>query len=295
MFSGALSYSQDLCSWGEIVPLTAAVDGMFTFTNCPDDSDPDLALNPPGPFCFECLPAAPSTKGPASAPSLVPSLKPSGAGPSLEPTPAGSTSEPSPGGSTNSPSVLVCEQEAGDFDFCIENSANPDASQCENCVTSYWPTNVSSCSDIDDETCLGIDQCAMCDGCDTELLVYVSCLSKCDLSCSPTPPTSTAPAPKPTGKPNLLPTGKPTRKPTDKPVHKPTGKPVHPPSTVNNGLVQRCFDRIKRRCNCGLVRRGSKCHVKVSRRCQTPSRSSVGRRKFVQKVRNRYKRWCRKP
>jgi surface protein len=54
MFRDATSFDQSLCSWGDKLPTDASVSLMFYGTSCPNQEDPDLSTNPPGPFCYSC-------------------------------------------------------------------------------------------------------------------------------------------------------------------------------------------------------------------------------------------------
>lgn len=58
MFRGATSFSANLCAWGPRVQTTPAPPGtsnMFLDSGCPVQTDPDLAISPPGPFCQTCV------------------------------------------------------------------------------------------------------------------------------------------------------------------------------------------------------------------------------------------------
>jgi len=54
MFAGANSFNQDLCTWGNELPQSAIVNGMFVGTDCEETYGPDLRGNPRGPFCTDC-------------------------------------------------------------------------------------------------------------------------------------------------------------------------------------------------------------------------------------------------
>lgn len=54
MFEGAESFATSLCSWGPLMHKNASVSRMFYNSGCPDERDPDLTADPPGPFCFPC-------------------------------------------------------------------------------------------------------------------------------------------------------------------------------------------------------------------------------------------------
>ena len=55
MFSGARAFSQNLCAWGtRIRSIFVNVASMFSSSACPVTDEPDLSLNPHGPFCFIC-------------------------------------------------------------------------------------------------------------------------------------------------------------------------------------------------------------------------------------------------
>lgn len=54
MFVNATSFNQNLCTWGKHLPKSAIVQGMFWWTDCPTQENPDLEADPPGPFCHPC-------------------------------------------------------------------------------------------------------------------------------------------------------------------------------------------------------------------------------------------------
>jgi hypothetical protein len=55
MFHSAKSFRHDLCSWVDHLPKDLVnTYGVFTMSNCPNASDPNLAADSPGPFCFDC-------------------------------------------------------------------------------------------------------------------------------------------------------------------------------------------------------------------------------------------------
>jgi hypothetical protein len=57
-------------------------------------------------------------------------------------------------------------------------------SECEGCVVSYWPVppgNVTSCRQVDDETCRGVSACTSCRGCEPEFFAYYECAIGCPL------------------------------------------------------------------------------------------------------------------
>ena len=53
MFSGS-AMSQNLCPMGSTMNPNAAVNGMFSYSQCPVTSNPSFQTKPPGPFCQEC-------------------------------------------------------------------------------------------------------------------------------------------------------------------------------------------------------------------------------------------------
>lgn len=53
MFSGAATFHQNLCSWHQTLSSKAYALSMFSFTNCPDDSDPNPG-DPTTPMCQRC-------------------------------------------------------------------------------------------------------------------------------------------------------------------------------------------------------------------------------------------------
>ncbi|KAL3935823.1 MAG: hypothetical protein SGBAC_008736 [Bacillariaceae sp.] len=54
MFFSASSFNQNLCPWGSRLPPNANVTSSFSGTNCPEQSNPNLSLLKPGPFCRDC-------------------------------------------------------------------------------------------------------------------------------------------------------------------------------------------------------------------------------------------------
>jgi hypothetical protein len=81
------------------------------------------------------------------------------------------------------PSEVKCPQEKLLFNKCVDYSGT-ELSNCERCIVDQWPvkpSNVTSCTQIDDETCSALSACASCAGCEQELLTYVECASNCDL------------------------------------------------------------------------------------------------------------------
>lgn len=54
MFQNNNLFSHNLCAWGPHLRAEADVTNMFAGTKCPEQGDPDLGANPPGPFCFPC-------------------------------------------------------------------------------------------------------------------------------------------------------------------------------------------------------------------------------------------------
>lgn len=94
------------------------------------------------------------------------------------------------------PTAPRCPNEADALDDCLlQNQVD---GSCVPCVIGYWPENVEGCSDVDDETCIGLERCS-CDPCEGYFLQFVNCLlldSCIPLQCSPASP-SVAPAPRP--------------------------------------------------------------------------------------------------
>lgn len=59
-FYGALSFSEDLCDWGEHLANLEDAKDMFVGTDCDDKGDPIPGSNPPGPLCSaDTCPALP--------------------------------------------------------------------------------------------------------------------------------------------------------------------------------------------------------------------------------------------
>lgn len=57
MFLLARDFNQDLCSWGRQMIQSSSessTEWLFSHTDCPETDPPDLASNPPGPFCHIC-------------------------------------------------------------------------------------------------------------------------------------------------------------------------------------------------------------------------------------------------
>eukprot|EP00977_Amphora_coffeiformis_P021203 scaffold9027_cov174-Amphora_coffeaeformis.AAC.3 len=50
MFSGSQSFNQNLCGWGTQIRSTAIVTKAFSQSACPVPDEPDLSVDPPGPF-----------------------------------------------------------------------------------------------------------------------------------------------------------------------------------------------------------------------------------------------------
>jgi hypothetical protein len=73
-----------------------------------------------------------------------------------------------------------CPTELAAFNNC---GSNPKA--CYECVKAYFPSEIDSCTDIDDETCTGLSNCPACSGCDAELVDLLNCWTEdqCSLSC----------------------------------------------------------------------------------------------------------------
>ena len=56
VLSSASAFNIDLCSWGTKITNTgASTSGAFVDSGCNDPSDPNLLVNPKGPFCHACL------------------------------------------------------------------------------------------------------------------------------------------------------------------------------------------------------------------------------------------------
>ena len=54
-FTQSSKFRENLCSWGPgLARRTVNVDGMFDGTNCSTKMNPNLALWPPTPLCFQC-------------------------------------------------------------------------------------------------------------------------------------------------------------------------------------------------------------------------------------------------
>ena len=60
-------------------------------------------------------------------------------------------------------------------------------------------------------------------------------------------------------------------------------------------MGRRCFQRMRNRCNCGLVLDGSDCAAVESRECEAPPPSSSGRGEWLRDVRTEYRAWCLVP
>jgi len=55
MFGDATSFNQNLCRWGlQFTSVSPTMNSMFSGTNCSSQADPDLSMDPPGPFCAIC-------------------------------------------------------------------------------------------------------------------------------------------------------------------------------------------------------------------------------------------------
>jgi hypothetical protein len=75
MFQSALAFNQDLCAWGNKMSNESIVYGMFYYSACLSETDPEYTPLRNGPFCRDCSsvrPKLPSiTEGPMTLP-LVP-------------------------------------------------------------------------------------------------------------------------------------------------------------------------------------------------------------------------------
>ena len=101
---------------------------------------------------------------------------------------------------TSSPAPTLtnpCPDEYQAFNDCVDPTNG--GKVCEDCVTTFWPDPpVSSCKEIDDETCTGLASCD-CNGCDSELLTYLTCLTtsgnqSCSFDCTDTAPSAGPPS-----------------------------------------------------------------------------------------------------
>ena len=55
MFLDATLFGQDLCPWGDdLTQPNFSAPEMFSFSGCPDTSDPDLDASPISPLCYAC-------------------------------------------------------------------------------------------------------------------------------------------------------------------------------------------------------------------------------------------------
>jgi len=60
----------------------------------------------------------------------------------------------------------------------------------------------------------------------------------------------------------------------------------------NKNDIRKCYKDVRATCNCGLVRRGSRCVQNVIRQICRPDIDD--RPEFKRRIRKRYRRWCRK-
>lgn len=76
----------------------------------------------------------------------------------------------------------TCPDETSAAAACLNAGGN--GVTCLECVFSYWPEPLTSCSDIDDETCTALDNCR-CGSCGDEIIAWSECVSGgCSISCS---------------------------------------------------------------------------------------------------------------
>jgi len=69
-------------------------------------------------------------------------------------------------------------------------------------------------------------------------------------------------------------------------------EPTAPTSPTGVKDLRQCYRTVRNTCNCGLVKKGSRCvQATVAAECN-PSKNQ--RQQFKSRIRKRYKRWCRK-